>query len=265
MANGGRDGSVLEVRGIAKSYGRLEVLHETSFVLRRGEICGYLGANGSGKSTTVHILAGLLKPSRGEVLLDGRPILDDLDGFKRRLGFVPEEARVYRHLSGIEYLELVGGLRGIQAATLRERIAGLLEAFGLASDADVPLEEYSKGMRQKILLAAALLHDPEILILDEPFSGLDVATVLLVRELFASLAARGRIILLTAHELEIMEKLCERVMIVHHGNLVADDLVANLRQIMALPTLEAIFTELTEQRDVKRRANGIAALLAGGA
>ncbi|MGH9414870.1 MAG: ABC transporter ATP-binding protein, partial [Terriglobales bacterium] len=157
---------MLELRGVTKAYGRLEVLHETSFKVRRGEICGYLGPNGSGKSTTVQILAGLLPPTRGEVLLDGRPIGEDLDGYKRRLGFVPEEARVYRHLSGYEYLELVGGLRGMAAAVLVPRMRGLLEAFGLESDADVPLEEYSKGMRQKILLAAALLHDPEILILD---------------------------------------------------------------------------------------------------
>jgi len=254
---------MLELRGVAKAYGRLEVLHETSFALHRGEICGYLGPNGSGKSTTVQILSGLLQPTRGTVLLDGRPIGDDIESYKRRLGFVPEEARVYRHLSGNEYLELVGGLRGIGPLVLRPRIRGLLEAFGLESDADMSLDDYSKGMRQKILLAAALLHDPEILILDEPFSGLDVATVLLVRQLFKALAARGRMILLTAHELELMEKLCERVIVVHRGRIVADDLVTNLRSLLALPTLEAIFTELTEQRDVTRRAAELAALLAG--
>lgn len=239
------------------------MLHETSFALRRGEICGYLGPNGSGKSTTVQMLAGLLQPTRGEVLLDGRPISDDLDGYKRRLGFVPEEARVYRHLSGYEYLELVGGLRGFRPPVLRLRIGRLLEAFGLEGDADQSLDEYSKGMRQKILLAAALLHDPEILILDEPFSGLDIGTALLVRHLFTALAARGRIILLTAHELELMEKLCERVLVVYRGRIVADDLVANLRSLMALPTLEAIFAELTGQQDLKRRAEELAALLAG--
>ena len=256
-------GGMLELQRVTKSYGRLEVLHETSFTLRRGEICGYLGPNGSGKSTTVKILAGLLLPTQGEVLLDGRPLTGDLEEYKRRLGYVPEEAQVYRHLSGQEYLGLVGGLRGMEAARLQPRIRGLLEAFGLRGDADVPLDEYSKGMRQKVLLAAALLHDPEILILDEPFSGLDITTVLLVRELFAALAARGRIILITSHELELMEQLCERVMVVYRGRIVADDRVANLRSLTALPTLAAIFAELTEQRDLKGRAADLATLLSG--
>lgn len=256
-------GGMLELQRVTKSYGRLEVLHETSFTLRRGEICGYLGPNGSGKSTTVKILAGLLLPTQGEVLLDGRPLTGDLEEYKRRLGYVPEEAQVYRHLSGQEYLGLVGGLRGMEAARLQPRIRGLLEAFGLRGDADVPLDEYSKGMRQKVLLAAALLHDPEILILDEPFSGLDITTVLLVRELFAALAARGRIILITSHELELMEQLCERVMVVYRGRIVADDRVANLRSLTALPTLAAIFAELTEQRDLKGRAAELATLLSG--
>ncbi|MGN6593744.1 MAG: ABC transporter ATP-binding protein [Terriglobales bacterium] len=254
---------MLELQRVTKAYGRLEVLHETSFTLHRGEICGYLGPNGSGKSTTVRILAGLFPPSAGEVLLDGHPIAADLDGYKRRLGFVPEEAQVYRHLSGQEYLELVGGLRGMEGAALRPRIRGLLEAFGLAGDADVPLDEYSKGMRQKVLLAAALLHDPEVLILDEPFSGLDITTVLLVRELLAALAARGRIILITSHELELMEQLCQRVMVVYRGRIVADDRVANLRALTAQPNLAAIFTELTEQRDLKSRAGELTALLGG--
>ncbi|MGH9484206.1 MAG: ATP-binding cassette domain-containing protein, partial [Terriglobales bacterium] len=140
---------MLELRGATRSYGRLEVLHETSFALHRGEICGYLGPNGSGKSTTVQVLAGLSPPTRGEVLLDGQPIAGDLDGFKRKLGYVPEEARVYRHLSGWEYLELVGGLRGLAPVVLRARIHALLDAFGIAGDADVSLDDYSKGMRQK--------------------------------------------------------------------------------------------------------------------
>ncbi|MGH9467981.1 MAG: ABC transporter ATP-binding protein [Terriglobales bacterium] len=253
---------MLELRGTSKSYGRREVLHETSLQVRRGEICGYLGPNGSGKSTTVQLLTGLLPPTRGQVLLDGRPIADDLTGYKRLLGYVPEEGAVYRHLSAWEYLELVGGLRGIPPAELATRARALLEAFAIAGDADVLLDEYSKGMRQKILLAAALLHDPEILILDEPFSGLDVTTVLLFRHLLGSLAARGRIILITSHELELMQELCDRVIVIYRGRIVADDRVANLQQLMALPTLEAIFTELTEQRDVARRAQELGALLA---
>lgn len=255
---------MLELRGVTRSYGHLEVLHETSFALHRGEICGYVGPNGSGKSTTVQILAGLIQPTRGNVLLDGRPIRQDLNGYKRQLGYLPEEARLYRHLSGIEHLELVGGLRGVDSARLRPRIRGLLEAFGIAADAGVRLEDCSKGMRQKVLLAAALLHDPEVLILDEPFSGLDVAAVLLLRHLLASLAARGRMILLTAHELDLMQQICERVLIIDRGRIVADDKVANLRALMTLPSLEAIFIELTGQRDAKERAQGLAELLGDG-
>lgn len=255
---------MLELRNATKMYGHLEVLHETSLAVRRGEICGVLGPNGAGKSTTVQMLAGLLRPTSGEVLLDSRPIEENLDGYKRRLGFVPEEARLYRHLSGREYLDLAGGLRGLGGAGLSARVRGLLDAFGMSGDADVLLDDYSKGMRQKILLAAALLHDPEILILDEPFSGLDVSSVLLMRDLLAALAARGRMILITSHELSLMQQICERVIVIYRGRIVADDKVANLRTLMTLPSLEAVFVELTEQRDIGKRAHDLAALLTGG-
>lgn len=257
MANG-----ELELRGVIRSYAQVPVVRGISFTLRPGEVCGYLGANGSGKTTTVRMLVGLLAPTRGEIYFDGRDIAGDLRAYKRRFGYVPEEPYLYTHLSGQEYLELVGGLRGLETRGLREKIHGVLEVFGLLGSREAAIESYSKGMKQKILLAAALLHDPELLILDEPLSGLDVSSILLMRHVFAALARRGKIVLHSSHALEVVEKVCSRVIVLHQGRVVADDSVANLGALLQLPSLEAIFAQLTQQPDLEQRARDLVALMA---
>jgi ABC-2 type transport system ATP-binding protein len=231
---------MLDLEGVVVQYAGRRVLRDVSFSLRPGEIVAYLGANGSGKTTTVKVLTGLLSPSRGRVRLDGHDIADDPIAFRRRLGYVPETADVYPFLSGREYLQLVGRLRSLPQAGLDDRIDELLALLGLANHRRQALSSYSKGMRQKVLIAAALLHDPEILVLDEPLSGLDVTSVLVVKALLRELAARGRIILYSTHLLEIAEKLCRRVLILHGGRLVADDSVDNLCELRL--SLEDVFS-----------------------
>lgn len=253
---------MLEVRQVSRSFARLPVVREVSFVLRPGEVCGYLGANGSGKTTTIRMLTGLLAPSSGEIFFDGRSIADNPLAYRARFGYVPEEPYLYGHLSGCEYLELVGGLRGIAAKPLAARIGGALEIFGLRGSRDAAIETYSKGMKQKILLAAALLHNPEMVILDEPLSGLDVSAALLMRHVFAALAQRGKIVLHSSHALEVVEKVCTRVILLHQGRIVADDSIANLGALLRLPSLEAIFAQLTQQVDLERSARDLVELMA---
>ncbi len=162
---------MLEVRNLVKRYNRVPVVDDVSFVIRPGEILGYLGPNGAGKSTTVKVLTGLIEPTSGEILFNGLDVAKDFVSFQQRLGYVPEEANVYPHLSGREYLQLIGRLRSLPRRVLEPRMDELLRLFGLWEDRHSPLSSYSKGMRQKILISGALLHNPELLIFDEPFSG----------------------------------------------------------------------------------------------
>jgi len=252
---------MVSLESVAVHFSGRRVLRDVSFALRPGEITAYLGANGSGKTTTVKVLTGLLAPSRGRVLFEGRDIGEDPLAYRRQLGYVPETADVYPFLSGREYLQLVGRLRGLPRARLDDRIDELLALLGLAEHRYQALASYSKGMRQKVLLAAALLHDPKVLVLDEPLSGLDVAAVMMVKSLLRELAARGRVILYSTHLLEIAERLCTRVLILHGGTVVADDSVGNLRGLSQ--SLEDVFSGWVLDEDPTRTATRILDLVAG--
>jgi ABC-2 type transport system ATP-binding protein len=241
---------MLEARGLTKYYSAIPAVRDLSFELRPGGVLGLLGPNGSGKSTTVSILAGLLEPSGGQVCWNGVDIREDLLGYKARIGYVPEEAVLYSYLTGPEYLSLVGNLRGLAPRNLRARIDGFLQLFNLEDDVYAPLSAYSKGMRQKILVAAALLHDPEVVILDEPNSGLDVTTTLVLRSLIQTLAAEGRTIVYSSHVLEAVERAATDVLILHEGRIVAHDTVDRLRALMALPSLEQVFRRLVIETDI---------------
>jgi ABC-2 type transport system ATP-binding protein len=174
---------------------------------------------------------------------------------------VREGPHLYGHLSGLEYLVMVGQLRGLAAKATQDKIDGLLRLFSLHSDRHAPVSSYSKGMRQKVLLSAALLHNPELILLDEPFSGLDVGTGLVLRSLIQELAARGKAILFSSHELETVERVSSRVVILHRGKVVADDSIENLRNLMALPTLEKIFSRLAVEQDTGAMSREIADLI----
>jgi ABC-2 type transport system ATP-binding protein len=241
---------MLEARRLTKYYSAIPAIRDVSFTLAPGTILGLLGPNGSGKSTTVSILTGLLEPSGGRICFDGIDVGDRLIEYKARLGYVPEEAHLYSHLTGPEYLALIGRLRSMPETRLQPKIAAFLEIFGLTDDQHAPMSAYSKGMRQKILIAAALLHDPQILVLDEPNSGLDVTTSLMLRSLIRALAAEGRMVLYCSHVLEIVEQIATDVLILQDGRVAAHGSVGELRRMMASPTLEQVFRRLVVATDV---------------
>ena len=249
---------MLEAHHLVKRFFGITVVDDVSFAVRPGEVVGYLGPNGSGKTTTAKMCTGLTERSAGVVRFHGRDIGDDLIAFRRRLGYVPEEPHLYSFQSGREYLQLVGRLRELPPSTCERKMAALLELFGLAGAADQSIASYSKGMKQKVLLIAALLHDPDILIFDEPDSGLDVTTTLVLRHLVRTLARRGKAILYSSHVLELVEKLCDRVIVLHRGRIVADDSVANLRTLMTKDSLEQVFAQLVLRDDPERTARDIA-------
>ena len=242
---------MLELRNVTKRYSGIPVVSDVSFTAAAGQVTGYLGPNGSGKSTTLKMIAGLIDPSDGEILYRGEPIHHDIIRYRQILGYVPEEPHLYPHLSGSEYLEMVGQLRGLSETTLSEKITGMLSLLSLEEDRHVAIASYSKGMRQKILLAAALLHNPEILLLDEPFSGLDVNAALVLRSLVEELTRKGKVILFSSHELETVERVSTRVVILHKGRVVANDSIEKLRSLMSLSSLEEIFSQLASEQDTQ--------------
>jgi ABC-2 type transport system ATP-binding protein len=248
---------MLELREISKKYHVFPAVEKVSFVVKPSEILGYLGPNGAGKTTTIKILTGLLEQTEGHVYYNGQDVRKDMFSFKKRIGYVPEQSDIYPHLSGYDYLLLIGRLRRIPERRLVEKIERFMELFSLTYDMHSAISSFSKGMIQKVLIAAALLHNPEILLLDEPLSGLDVTTGQIIKDLVQGLSREGRIVIYSSHILEIVEKVCSRVIIIHKGRLVADDSVENLRDLMKLPTLEDIFSLLVEQVDTEEIARGV--------
>lgn len=252
---------MLELRNVSKRYSGIPAVENVSFCARAGEVTGYLGPNGSGKSTTMKMITGLIAMNSGSILFDGTPIHGDLRAYKQRMGYVPEEPYLYTHLSGAEYLVMVAQLRNLAARLAVERIDGLLRLFTLYDDRHMPISAYSKGMRQKVLLAAALLHNPDLILLDEPFSGLDVGSSLILRSLIEELAARGKVVLFSSHELETVERISAHIVILHRGKIVADDSIERLRTLMSLPTLEGIFSQLAVEQDTVAISKQIADLI----
>ena len=251
---------MLTTQGLRKSYGGVQALRDLSFTADPGRVIGLLGPNGSGKSTTINLLTGLLRPSAGTVTWRGVDIHDQLLAYQALLGYVPEEPRLYAYLTAVEYLQLVGGLRDLDDAVITRRTERYLELFGLESDRHSSLATFSKGMRQKILIAGALLHDPQVVIFDEPCSGLDVASTLILRSIVRSLAAAGKTIVYSSHVLDMVEKVCTDVIILHRGEVVAQDSVERLRELSRVASLEAVFAKLAVDDNVDAVGQAIAAV-----
>jgi ABC-2 type transport system ATP-binding protein len=248
---------VLELREVTKRFGGLTAVNHVSFGIAEGDVVGYLGPNGSGKSTTVKMIAGLMRPTAGRILFQGSDIHEDLLAYKGQVGYIPEEAHVYTYLTAPEYLRLVGRLRGMTDAKLEQKIERFLKLFGLDADYHAALGTFSKGMRQKVLLSAALLHNPKVVVLDEPASGLDLSTALVLRSVVTTLAAEGRIVFYSSHELEMIEKISTRVIILRAGRIVADDSADRLRALTHLASLEDVFSRLAVREDLDALAGAL--------
>ena len=249
---------ILEARGLAKRYGAIAAVHDISFSIRAGETLGVLGPNGAGKSTIVKMITGMVEPTRGAVLFHGGAIAgSQLSAFKHRMGYVPEQPDLYGFLTGWEYLDLVATLRGLDRRRFAEKAAAMLEGFTLYPFRDTPIASYSKGMRQRIVLIAAMMHDPELLVLDEPFSGLDVTSALVVRRVVAMLAGQGKAIFFSSPVLEQVEKLCSHLVLLKKGSVVAAGTLEEVRDGFEGLGLEAGFMQITEQVDAERMAQNI--------
>jgi ABC-2 type transport system ATP-binding protein len=248
---------MLELKNLYKSFRGISAVEDVSFSVAAGEIVGFLGPNGAGKSTTVKMICGMLRPNAGRVLFEGRDIREDMAAFRRAIGYVPEEAHLYGYMSGYEYLQLVGRLRGFSEALIEEKAGELLRLLHLESSRYSPISTYSKGMRQRVLIAAALLHDPRLLIFDEPLSGLDVLSARLFKDLLELLAARGKAVLYISHVLEVVEQVCNRVVVIEKGRIRADAPPSELVRLMSLPNLESVFAQLVRQQDTASVAEQI--------
>ncbi len=226
--------SMITVENISKSFGEIHALQDVSFHIRRGEIFGLLGPNGAGKSTSIHILSTLLRPDSGEVLFDGKPLYSDVQSVKMKIGMVPQEVALYEKLSALDNLLFWGGLYRMSRALLRSKAAEVLELVGLSERARDPVSKYSGGMKRRVNLACALLHDPQLLLMDEPTVGVDPQSRNHVFEVIEALHAAGKTIVYTTHYMEEAERLCERIAIIDRGRIAAIGSLEELRRISGI-------------------------------
>jgi ABC-2 type transport system ATP-binding protein len=255
---------MIEARNLVKTFGNHDVVRGVSFTIGRGEAVGYLGPNGAGKSTTVKMIVGLLRPTSGQVRVCGHDLEDDPLSAKRRLGYVPDHANLFHSLTPNEYLSLLAELHHLEPAAARERMSQMFRAFEMADLTDRPIETLSRGQQQKVLILSALLHDPEVFLLDEPLNGLDVNAALTFRKVLERLIARGKTILFCSHILEVVERICSRVIVLDQGQIVADAPTAQLLQRTTHGTLEAVFRQLTRREEADDGARAFLAALDQG-
>lgn len=242
---------LIRTRQLTKSYGATTAVDSLDLEVKSGEIYGFLGPNGAGKTTTIRMLAGLLDASAGEAFICGYNISKEASQAKTMLAYVPDQPKLYGKLTAREFLQLVAALYRIPKKVSQERAEQLLSMFGLAERADELLEGYSHGMRQKVVLAAALIHQPRVMLLDEPTVGLDPASARLLKDILQELAKQGAAVFVSTHILEIAERLCHRVGILKEGKLIAQGSPDELRKMVGHgdETLEDIFLELTGGQD----------------
>jgi ABC-2 type transport system ATP-binding protein len=251
---------VISLRNLTKRYGDKVVLNSINLEVPGGQIIGYIGPNGAGKSTTVKILTGILQDFEGEATVAGFNLRESPLEVKRRIGYVPELAELYDLLSPREYLNFVGALHGMDEEVVEERALSVLDSFGMRQNMDQRMDSFSKGMRQKVLLTSGLLHNPDIVILDEPLSGLDANAVIVVKELMQVLKSEGKTIFYCSHMMDVVEKVSDRIVLIDKGQIVADGTINELRAGSGA-SLEELFAKLTATDNLNERASDIASAL----
>lgn len=236
---------VLSLSNLQKQYGLKTVLDGIDLTVYRGQIIGYIGPNGAGKSTTIKLILGLEDDYSGNIEIFGEKITAASTEYKRRIGYVPENAELYDNLTAKEYLTFIGELYGIEPKRAEEKAWRLMKAFGMEDVFGERISSYSKGMRQKVLIISSLLHNPDLLFLDEPLNGLDANSVMVFKEILAQLAVQGKTIFYSSHIMDVVEKISSRIVLINQGKIVADGSFQELQQQNAEGSLEGIFNHLT--------------------
>ena len=239
---------IIQVRGLSKSYGKKQVLNNIDLEVLAGQVIGYIGTNGAGKSTTVRIMTGLDNDFQGEVIVNGINVKENPLEVKKVIGYIPEVAELYDVLTPMEYLDLIGKLHGLDEATIQTRATNMLGQFGLSENLNQRMDTFSKGMRQKVLIVSGLIHNPQIIFLDEPLTGLDANTVIMVKEIIARLAEEGKTIFYCSHMMDVVEKVSHRIVLLKHGRIIADGSFEELQK-QGDESLESVFSQLTGSED----------------
>ena len=257
---------MIRVSHLTKKYGTSTAVDDISFEVPAGQIVGYLGPNGAGKSTTLKMLVGLVEPTAGDISVAGYDAATELLELKKRIGYVPEDAQLFESLTLSEHLQLIGRLYHVEEALISKKILEFVRLFDLASYTQEKISSFSQGMRQKLLIMSALLHNPDVLLFDEPFTNLDVTTVAFMKTMLQRLAEAGKTILYCTHILEVAETLCPRIMIINEGRLIADANVDELRRMTSQTELAQIFTQLTDTASgIDQKTEDAVQIVMGGA
>ena len=243
---------MIELKNLTKRFGTIVAVNRLNLSVPGGEIFGFIGPNGAGKTTTIRMMGGVIAPTEGSVMIDGINMADDPENAKKRIGFIPDRPFLYEKLTGMEFLRFTADLYGIEDGLFYERSEKILKKFSLYHWADELIESYSHGMKQRLIISSAILHDPKVIVVDEPMVGLDPAGIRMVKDLFRSLAKRGITLFMSTHTLAVAEDLCDRIGIIHRGSLIVTGTIEELRQRAQVQEgdLEEIFLTLTEGESV---------------
>lgn len=245
---------ILEIIDLKKSFGEKQVLKGINLKINKGSIIGYIGPNGAGKSTTVKIIMGLVIGYTGEIRIFGEDISKDDGSYRKKIGYVPEVPEIYDSLTGKEYLTFIAQLYDIDYDKADNKARKLMDILGIADVYEKRISSYSKGMKQKLILISSLIHDPEILFLDEPLSGLDANSVMIIKEILSYLAKEGKTIFYSSHIMEVVEKISDRIILINNGEIVADGNFEELKSNYKESSLESIFNEVTGFHQYKELA-----------
>jgi len=254
---------MIELKNLTRRFGNLTAVDNVTLSIPAGQICGYLGPNGAGKTTTVKMLTGMIQPTAGTALIAGYDIQKEDIEVKRRIGYVPESGALYQSLTPYEYLQFVGKLYGMDDQAITKRINEFSEFFKMKDTIHQRMSEFSKGMKQKVVIASAMIHNPQVIFMDEPLNGLDANTALLLKKLLKNLADEGKTIFYCSHILDVVENLCDRVVIIDKGRIVADGSVKKLKEMTKRSSLEGVFSQLTNAEDLGELAKAFSRSITG--
>lgn len=246
--------NIVEIRNLEKRYGQKQVLHGINLEITSGQIIGYIGPNGAGKSTTVKILCGLINEFDGDINIFGKDLRTNTLEIKRRVGYIPENAVLYESLTPMEFMEFIGEMRGLENEVTRSKAEALMNIFEMKANLNQRIATFSKGMRQKVMICSALLHNPDLIFMDEPLSGLDANSVIMVKEMLIHLSREGKTVFYSSHLMDVVEKISDRIILIDQGKVIADGSFDELNKLSNDENLEKMFTRLTGNTNHSEKA-----------